>query len=139
MTAKFFVDTNVLLYAASNADADKRRRELSLELLGRSDLAISAQVLAEFYSVATSKAKLNLTHDEALLLLESLAPIPACPITRDLVIAAAKLSKRYKISYWDATILTAARSMGCEVVYSEDLNAGQDYEGVRVVNPFAVS
>lgn len=63
MTAKFFVDTNVLVYAASNAVADQARRELALELLDRPDLALSAQVLAQFYSVATSKNKLNLTHD----------------------------------------------------------------------------
>jgi predicted nucleic acid-binding protein len=49
MTAKFFVDTNVLVYAASNAAADQARRDLALELLDRADLALSAQVLAEFY------------------------------------------------------------------------------------------
>jgi predicted nucleic acid-binding protein len=52
MTARFFVDTNVLVYAASNAPADQPRRDLALELLDRPDLVISAQVLAEFYSVA---------------------------------------------------------------------------------------
>lgn len=139
MTAKFFVDTNILVYAASNADADKRRRELALELLDQSDLAISAQVMAEFYSVATSQTKLNMTHDEAILLLESLVSMPVCPITHDLVLAGAKLSNKYKISYWDAAILSAARIMGCNVVYSEDLNPGQDYDGVRVVNPFELS
>ena len=59
MTAKFFGNTNVLVYAASNAAADQPRRDLALELLDRSDLALSAQVLAEFYSVATSKTKLT--------------------------------------------------------------------------------
>jgi predicted nucleic acid-binding protein len=137
MTAKFFVDTNVLIYAASNAVTDQPRRDLALDLLDRSDLVFSAQVLAEFYSVATSKTKLNMPPDEALLLLESLAGVPTYPITRDLVIEAANVSRRFKISYWDAAILTAARLMGCGVVYSEDLNDGQDYDGVRVVNPFA--
>src|SRR5947207_12840547 len=80
MTAKFFVDTNVLVYAASSAAADQSRRDVALELLDRSDLALSAQVLAEFYAVATSKTKLNLTHDEAVVLLHSLARIPACPV-----------------------------------------------------------
>lgn len=139
MTAKFFVDTNVLIYAASNAAVDQPRRELALDLLDRSDLALSAQVLAEFYSVATSKTKLNMPHDEVLVLLESLAEMPICPITRDLVLEAAKLSRKCNISYWDAAILTAARLMGCAVVYSEDLNDSQDYDGVRVVNPFAVT
>jgi predicted nucleic acid-binding protein len=139
MTAKFFVDTNVLVYAASNAVADQPRRDLALELLDRSDLALSAQVLAEFYSVATSKTKLNMTHDEAVVLLQSLARIPVCPITRELVMEAVELRHRFQISYWDAAILAAARQMGCATVYSEDLNAGQDYDGVTVVNPFAAS
>jgi predicted nucleic acid-binding protein len=136
MTARFFVDTNVLVYAASNAAADQPRRELALELLDRSDIALSAQVLAEFYSVATSKTKLNLTHDEAVVLLQSLVRIPACPITRELVMEAVQLGQRFRIRYWDAAIITAAKQMGCSSVYSEDLNAGQDYDGVFVVNPF---
>src|SRR5438128_9835740 len=104
MTAKFFVDTNVLIYAASNAMADQARREAALELLDRSDLALSAQVLAEFYSVATSKTKLNMTHEDAVVLLESLGRIPVCPITRELVMEAVELRQRCQISYWDAAI-----------------------------------
>jgi predicted nucleic acid-binding protein len=137
MTAKFFVDTNVLVYAASNAAADQVRRDLALELLDRVDLALSAQVLAEFYSVATSKARLNMTHDDAVVLLQSLARLPVCPITRELVIEAAELGQRYKISYWDAAIIAAAKQMGCTSIYSEDLNSGQMYDGVTVINPFA--
>lgn len=136
MTAKFFVDTNVLVYAASNAVADQARRELALELLDRPDLALSVQVLAEFYSVATSKNKLNLTHDEAVVLLTSLARIPVCPITRELVMDAVELRQRCQISYWDAAIITAAKQTGCTTVYSEDLNPGQHYDGVTVINPF---
>ena len=137
MTAKFFVDTNVLVYAASNAAADQARRDLALELLDRSDLALSAQVLAEFYSVATSKAKLNMAHDDAVVLLQSLARIPVCPITRELVMEAVELRQRCQISYWDAAIIAAAKQMGCTAVYSEDLNPGQSYDGVTVIDPFA--
>ena len=79
MTAKFFADTNVLVYAASNAVADQTKRALALDLIARPDLALSSQVLAEFYVVATSKAKLDLTHDEAVFLLTTLAHIPTCP------------------------------------------------------------
>lgn len=136
MTAKFFVDTNVLVYAASNAAADEARRDRALELLDRSDLALSAQVLAEFYSVATAKTKLSMKHEDVVVLLESLARIPVCPITRELVMAAIALRHQCNISYWDAAILAAAKQMGCETVYSEDLNPGQVYDGVAVVNPF---
>lgn len=139
MTAKFFVDTNVLVYAASNAVADQPRRDLALELLDRPDLALSAQVLAEFYSVATSKTKLKMPHQDAVVLLQSLAGIPVCPSTRELVLEAVELRHRYQISYWDAAIIAAAKQMGYNAVYSEDLNAGQDYDGVTVINPFAAS
>jgi predicted nucleic acid-binding protein len=139
MTAKFFVDTNILVYAASNAAADQARHDLALELLDRSDLALSAQVLAEFYSVATSKTKLNLTHDEAIVLLQALARIPTCLITRQLVMEAVELRQRFQISYWDAASIAAAKEMGCQTLYSEDLNPGQNYDGVTVVNPFAAS
>ncbi len=138
MTAKFFVDTNVLVYAASNAVASTQpRRDVALELLDRTDLALSAQVLAEFYSVATSKAKLNMTHDDAVVLLQSLARIPVCPITRELVMEAVEFRQHCQISYWDAAIIAAAKKMGCPTLYTEDLNAGQIYDGVSVVNPFA--
>jgi predicted nucleic acid-binding protein len=136
MTAKFFVDTNVLVYAASNAVADQPRRDVALDLLDRSDLALSAQVLAEFYAVATSKTKLNLTHDEAVVLLQSVARIPVCAITRELVMEAVALRQRYQISYWDAAILAAAKQLGCHTVFSEDMSDGQTYDGVTVVNPF---
>jgi predicted nucleic acid-binding protein len=139
MTAKFFVDTNVLVYAASNAAADQSRRELALELLDQPDIAVSAQVLAEFYVVATSKNKLNMPHEDAQTLLQSLARIPVCPITRELVLEAIELRERCQLSYWDAAIIAAAKRMGCHTVWSEDLNDGQIYDGVTVVNPFKVA
>ena len=96
-------------------------------------------MLAEFYTVATSKAKLNMTHEEALVLVQALGRMPVCPVTRDLVLDAAELRQRFNISYWDAAIIVAAKRMGCSTVYSEDLNAGQNYDGVTVRNPFAIS
>ncbi len=137
MTEKFFVDTNVLLYAASKAEEDQLKRQQARELLSRIDIVLSAQVLQEFYAVAVTKVRLQMTPEEALAVVQSLAVFPVCTINCDLVLAAIELQQRYKISYWDAAILTAARIMGCEVVFSEDMNAGQDYGGVRVVNPFA--
>ncbi|NUM52985.1 MAG: PIN domain-containing protein [Candidatus Hydrogenedentes bacterium] len=76
---------------------------------------------------------------EAVALLKSLAAVPVCPITRELVMDAVELRHRFQISYWDAAIIAAARQMGCDTIYSEDLNAGQNYDGVTVVNPFAAS
>ncbi len=136
MTARFFVDTNVLLYAASNAPADQAKRQAARVLLARPDIGFSAQVLQEFYAAAVAKKALQMTHDEGVAVLQSLAACPVWPITRSLVFAAIDARQRFGISYWDAAILTAARQMGCHTVYSEDLNDGQNYDGVTVVNPF---
>lgn len=137
MTATFFVDTNVLLYAGSNAADDQLKRQAARALLTRPDIAFSAQVLQEFYAVAVTKHRLQMTHDEALAVLQSLAAFPVCPISRDLVLEAIDVKQRFGISYWDAAIIAAARQMGCSTLYSEDLNSGQVYDGVTVVNPFA--
>jgi predicted nucleic acid-binding protein len=78
-----------------------------------------------------------MTHDDAVVLLQSLVRIPVCSITRELVMTAVDIRHRFQISYWDAAIIAAARQMGCQAMYSEDLNPGQIYDGVTVVNPFA--
>jgi predicted nucleic acid-binding protein len=139
MTATFFVDTNVLLYAGSNATEDQLKRQAARAVLARPDIAFSAQVLQEFYAVATAKQRLQMTHDEAVAVLQSLSAFPICPITRELVMEAVQLRQGCQISYWDAAIIAAAKRMGCTAVYSEDLNPGQVYDGVSVVNPFAAS
>lgn len=136
MTAMFFLDTNIVVYAASRADEDRAKREVARELLIRPGVGISAQVLQEFYSAAVTKSRLQITHDEALAVIRSLAVFPVLPITIELVQNAIDARARYGISYWDAAIITAAKQMGCGTVYSEDLNAGQNYDGVIVVNPF---
>jgi len=61
------------------------------------------------------------------------------PLTADLVRAAIQLHRRFQLGYWDAAIIAAAQQLGCRTVYSEDLNAGQNYDGVTVVNPFAAA
>lgn len=83
MTAKFFIDTNVLVYAASRADADQAKRRVARALLSGPDIGFSAQVLQEFYSVAMNKQRLGMTHDEAVAVLHSLAAFPVCPISRE--------------------------------------------------------
>jgi predicted nucleic acid-binding protein len=139
MTATSFVDTNVLLYAGSNAADDLPKRQVARALLARPDIGFSAQVLQEFYAVAVTKRRLQMTHHEAVAVLQSLAAFPVWPVCRDLVLQAIDARQRFGLSYWDAAIITAARQMGCQTVYSEDLNSGQVYDGVTVINPFAAS
>jgi predicted nucleic acid-binding protein len=132
-----FADTNVLLYAISR-DADEREKaERANELLGARDIALSTQVLQEFYVQATRESRSDrLTHAQACRLVESFLRFPVAAVTSRVVLAAMTTSERFRISYWDAAILEAARALGCDLVLSEDLAHGQDYGGVSVENPF---
>jgi predicted nucleic acid-binding protein len=76
MTATSFIDTNILLDAASNAPADQAKRLIARGLLGQADIGFSAQVLQEFYAAAIAKRHLQTTHDEAVAVLQSLAAFP---------------------------------------------------------------
>lgn len=130
-------DTNILLYAvsASPEDADKRRRARAL--LAEADLALSVQVLQEFYHQATRLSRpARLTHGDALRFLEPLLELPIQTITTEVFRTALSIRERFGLSYWDSAILAAARVMGCDAVYSEDMSAEQDYDGLRVIDPF---
>ena len=133
-----FVDTNVLLYAVSSNPDEEDKRRLAVNLLARRDLALSVQVLQEFYAQATRPSRPGaLRHDEAAAFAEALDRFPVQPVTLEVFLAGVSISRRFGLSYWDGAILAAARAMGCEIVYSEDLSPTQDYDGLRVANPFA--
>jgi predicted nucleic acid-binding protein len=133
-----FVDTNVLLYAISTDRDEQAKARRANEILGGRDLALSVQVLQEFYVQATRETRPDrLTFHQAMALVESFLRFPVQELTLPIVLLAIATRERFAISYWDAAILVAARKQGCDVVLSEDLSDGQDYDGVRVVNPFA--
>ena len=129
-----FLDTNVLIYAASGKRSEPRKWQISLDLLDERDAAISAQVLAEFYVVVLKRRYLDAAR--AANWLETLSMMPMVPVDASLVLEGAALSRRFQISYWDAALISACKRCGAETLYTEDLNHGQLYEGVRVVNPF---
>ena len=131
-------DTNILLYAVSADPSDAAKRNRAAEVLAdRDNLALSVQVLQEFYHQATRTSRPSrMSHDEALEYLDRFAEIPVLPVTSEIFRRATELCNRYGISYWDAAIIAAAAALGCDAVYSEDLNDQQDYGGVRVINPF---
>src|SRR5205823_1553510 len=105
MTAQYFIDTNVLLYAGSGANEDQAKKAVARQVLAQADIGFSAQVMQEFYYAAVRKERLKITHDEAVLILEALNPFPVLPVSRELVLEAVKLTVRYKVSYWDAAII----------------------------------
>lgn len=140
MAALQFVDTNVLLYAISTAPDEAAKAREARTLLDGDDLALSVQVLQEFYVQATRKGRSDaLTPRQASQLVEAFLRFPVQDTTVALMKAAIDASSRFRISYWDAAILEAARSLGCRTLLSEDLAHGRDYEGVVVRNPFRTS
>jgi len=134
-----FIDTNILLYAISKDPAERRKTEIAIELLDSpvGELALSVQVLQEFYVQATRVTRGGaLSHRLAEEYVEHWQAFEVQDNTLDLFRAAIALSRRFKLSYWDAAIIEAARMMGCDTVFSEDLSDGQSYGGLRVRNPF---
>ena len=133
-----FVDTNVLLYAVSKDPAEARKTRVALALLNDDDLALSVQVLQEFYVQATRAGRPDsLTARQASALVESWLRFPVQGASIELMQAGMAASVKFRISYWDATIVEAARLMGGSVVLTEDLQDGRDFDGIRVENPFA--
>lgn len=137
MNARVFFDTNILVYAAAGTGKDENKRKRALELIGSEDFGTSAQVLQEFFVTVVKKALRPLSAAQALEWIEQWTVFPCQDINHQLVRIAIEMSERYSISYWDAAIIAAAEAMGSHTVYSEDLNDGQQYGTVKVVNPFS--
>lgn len=132
-----FVDTNILIYAASPNHDEATKQDIAVKLLKDEELTMSVQVLQEFYSKVTHpNHPAPMSDDLALRFIGSLDGLSVRDITLETFHSAVRISRRYRLSYWDGAILAAARAAGCDAVYSEDLSSEQDYGGVRVINPF---
>jgi predicted nucleic acid-binding protein len=135
---RFFVDTNVLVYAHDVTAGDKHNRARSLveELWETRQGCLSVQVLQEFFVTTTRKIPKRLEAPAAAQIVDDLAHWHVhSPAASDLLVAI-DIHQRTGASFWDAMILRSAKELGCQILYSEDLNAGQDYAGVEVRNPF---
>lgn len=132
-----FIDTNIVVYANDSRHPGKQKQALTLvaDALRSGSGVICTQVLQEYANVALGK--LGQRRDvvlRQLALLERLEVVSQAPA---LVRRAVELHGLYGITFWDAAIVAAAESSGCNRIFSEDLNTGQFYGGVEVVNPFA--
>jgi predicted nucleic acid-binding protein len=137
MSDRIFLDTNVLVYAIETGGPRPEKSEAALALARREDVCLSTQVLGEFYRAVTSRRRAEpLTHDEAVAWVQLWKRHDVRAITVPHVDLALELTGRYQVSYYDALVVAAAHLAGCAVVFSEDLNAGQEYGVVRVENPF---
>ena len=134
-----FVDTNVLIYANDVTAGTKRDRAANLvsSIWKQQSGCVSIQVLQELYVNLTRKVPQPLDGLAASRIVADLSKWRVhSPQPPDLV-AAIEIHLRNQISFWDAMIVRSATRLGCTRIWSEDLNAGQIYEGVRVEDPFA--
>ena len=137
MSGKHFYDTNLLVYAIEQDGAESKKSATARRLLATGEGCVSTQVLAEFYRAVTNRRRdVPLKHDEAVAWVQFWKRLSVSAITIAHVDLALELVQRYGVGYFDAQILAAAHFCCCEIVYSEDLNPGQDYGGIVVVNPF---
>jgi predicted nucleic acid-binding protein len=136
MIAPVFVDTNVLIYALDDADLEKQEaaRAWRAELWRRRQGRISFQVLQEFYAKVTHKWP-N-TRQAARSEVRDLLAWRPVSVDGGILDRAWKIQDRYPMSFWDALIVAAAKSASCRYLLTEDFQAGQDLDGLLVVNPF---
>ena len=133
-----FLDTNVVVYAFDGAEPEKQVTAIAI-LEGEERLVVSTQVLLETWWVLASRLAEPLSNDEASTVIDTLTQLPVVNTDAELVQRAIRTSCETGIAIWDAMIIEAARSAGCHRVFSEDLQHGQDIDGVMVENPFATA
>ncbi len=124
MSYKAFFDTNVLAYEFEQKDLTKR--SVPKELLGKwrpsGNMIISVQVLQELYVVLTRK--MGVAEEDAEKVIKIYAKLPVIITDTELVLYGIEISRRYKISFWDALIVAAAVRSGCYIIFTEDMAHG---------------
>jgi predicted nucleic acid-binding protein len=139
--ASQFVDTNVLVYAHDVSAGPKYERALALikSLWESQTGCLSIQVLEEFYVTVTRKVAWPLASETAAQIVTDLATWRVHAPEVDDVLDAITIHQRYGISFWDGLVIQSAARLGCQSIWSEDMNPGQVYAGIRVVNPFTAA
>jgi predicted nucleic acid-binding protein len=137
MSDKYFVDTNILVYAHDTSAGAKHDRAKALveDLWSQRSGVVSTQVLQELCVNIRRKAKHPVDLRTAREIVADYLSWDVVTNTAESILEALQLEERYQISFWDALIVQAAEASGAAVLYSEDLSDGQTYRGVRVVNP----
>lgn len=136
MTVDVFFDSNIIVYAVDTSPEEAAKRARARELLREDRFGTSAQVVQEFYNVTTRKLAPPLPPALAARWVDRLLRMPFVATDAVLIKTALIRAHAYRIAYWDAAVLSAAEALGAKTLYSEDLNHGQLYGSVRVVNPF---
>lgn len=138
MSADTFVDTNVLVYARDASEPDKQKQvEAWMRYLWTTRTGkLSFQVLQEFYITVTEKLEPGMSAARAQEDVQSLFAWKPIPVDQVVMEGAWHIQSRFKISWWDSLIVSAALQAGCRYVLTEDLQEGQNFGELRVINPF---
>ena len=136
MIVECLLDTNILVYAVDSTPVNSEKKAKALELIEKADFGLSTQIMQEFYVTVTRKFKKPLSSEEAALFLEQLNAFPVISTDYGIITDGIRNSIEYQISYWDGAILAAAERLKARILYSEDLNQGQLYGTVTVIDPF---
>lgn len=140
MTGPVFVDTNVLVYDRDRRDAlkhDQARAWMTALWQQRGLGVVSTQVLTEFYWTVTRKLRPGLEEAIARRYVQSLCAWEVVGVDQPAISDAWALQDRFELSFWDALTVATARAGRCSVLLTEDLQDGQDLDGLLVVSPFA--
>ena len=138
MNDRYFVDTNILVYAHDRSAGVKHKLAQALieELWSSGGGVLSTQVLQELCINLLRRSTYPLSGEETRSLIKDYSSWTIVINTAESVVQALDIEVRFKISFWDALIVRCAAVAGCASLLSEDLNHGQMIEGVRIVNPF---
>jgi len=138
MPDKIFVDTNILVYAHDVSAGVKHTmaKQRIQELWENKSGCLSIQVMQEFYVTVTQKVPNPMDNATAIEVIRSLRYWNVHEPSIDDIINAVDIQLRYQVSFWDAMILQSALQLGCDLLWSEDLNPGQVYQGIKLINPF---
>ena len=137
MSDRYFVDTNILMYAHDNAAGEKHERAKTLveELWRERKGVVSTQVLQELAVNLRRKAARPLDAKATREIVADYLTWQVVVNGGESILEALDLEARFQISFWDALVVQAAQASGAEILYSEDLSDGQTYGTVRVINP----
>lgn len=138
MKDKYFIDTNILVYANDRSEKAKhdQAKKILVDGIENENITLSTQVLSEFFVTVTRKIKVKLPENIAKKEILLLNAIEIVEIDFKMVIQAIDISKKIGLSYWDSLIIAAAQKAKCCILYSEDLNPGQTINGITIINPF---
>ena len=132
-----FLDTNIIVYANDKRDRVKQRQcaELVANALKHRSATVSTQVLFEYANVALTKLEQSAVVIKRQI--ELLSSLHVVPQSAALAIRTTEIRELYGLSFWDAAIIAAAEAGKCTRILSEDLNSGQVYCGIQLINPFS--